>query len=619
MKRMNELVSPSDGKPRTRASALAIACGLLLILPSCAIPALRYSKPGPGVPPSYDFRKADPNSDLPPVFEAADSGDNSARLRVEEFYDDPILLDLVRAAIVGNQELRVMSEEIQIASNEIMSRRGAYLPSISPTGSSFIEKTSLFTVPGVAILNDPFEPGKFLPDPLPNFFMAPELLWTPDVWWALHNARDAALMRYYAAGEARNYFVTNLIAEVASNYYKLMSLDRRIVILDETIEIQEQALEMARTVKEGARGTELPVQRFLAEVRKNQSEKEIVRQDIVETENHINFLLGRNPQRVERMPGDFIDLKLHSLSIGVPAELLRNRPDIRQAERALTAAGLDVKVARKQFYPQGFITSNVGYQGFDPKYMFLTPEGLIAGAAGNVLLPFINRKAIKADYLSADARQLQAVYRYQRVVLEAYVELVNRLSMVEYYGKSIEVRRDQLKALEESVRVATRLFQFARADYVDVLFAQRDLWEARTTIVQTKQQQLAAVIQTYQALGGGSYLFPIPVPRPMLPFWDRIRTHKTPALEVKPVPIGQPAQPAVPEPPMSPAAEPFTDPLAPAPADAAPPPPPPDDPDKPEVRSPTADKIEIPPPKPPVDALPEPLPAAPEGMGAAPE
>lgn len=608
---MNQSGSPSDTRPRERAATLAIACGFLLVLPSCGIPALRGPKPGPGVLETYDLRKMEPGSDLPPAFEAADSPDNSAGLKVEEFFNDSTLVDLVRRAIDGNQELRVLSENVQIASNEIISRKGAYLPSVSPAGGIGIEKTSLYTIPGVTILNDPFARGKFLPDPIPNFLLAPLFLWTPDIWWQLHNARDAAVMRYYAAAEGRNYFVTELIADIADNYYRLMSLDQRIQILDETIEIMEQSLEMAKTVKEGARGTELPVQRFLAEVRRNQSEKQIVRQDIVEAENRINFLLGRNPQRVDRMTGDFIDLKIHELSLGVPAEMLRNRPDIRQAERELAAAGLDVKVARKQFYPQGFINSTVGYQGFDPKYMFLTPEGLIAGAAGNLIMPFINRKAIKADYLSANARQLQAVYDYQRIVLNAFVEVVNRMAKVDNYRSSIEIKRQQLAALEESVRVATRLFQFARADYVDVLFAQRDLRDARTVLVETKQQELAAVVDTYQALGGGNYVFPIPVPRPMRTFWERLRTHKTPALETPPVPIGEPANPAVPAPPLSPAAEPFTDPLGTSGGDKVPAPPPSD----PANATPApadsgpADRVVIPPPSPPAGDLPDPLPA----------
>ncbi len=159
--------------------------------------------------------------------------------------------------------------------------------------------------------------------------------------------------------------MTRLVAEIAENYYRLMALDKRLEILDQTIALQEQSLKIAESKKEAARGTELPVQRFLAEVRRNQSEKLIVNQEIIEVENRINFLLGRYPQPVERTAGNFIDLSLHALSIGVPSQLLRNRPDIRQAERELEASGLDVKVARARFLPAFVITGGVGYSAFN--------------------------------------------------------------------------------------------------------------------------------------------------------------------------------------------------------------------------------------------------------------
>ena len=129
---------------------------------------------------------------------------------------------------------------------------------------------------------------------------------------------------------------------------------------------------------------------------------------------------------------------------------------------------------------------------------------MIANVAGNLLVPLINKKAIKAEYRSANARQLQSVYNYQRVILNAFAEVINRLSKVENYRKSIEIKKQQLESLEASVEAASRLFQSARADYVDVLFAQRDLNDARTVLVETKQQQLSAIVNTYQALGGGA-------------------------------------------------------------------------------------------------------------------
>jgi len=260
---------------------------------------------------------------------------------------------------------------------------------------------------------------------------------------------------------------------------------------------------VAKANKAAGRGTELAVQRFQAEVRKNQSEKLIIQQDIVEVENRINFLAGRFPQQVTRSSVDFLDVRLPALSVGAPAQILQNRPDIRQAERELEAAGLDVQVARANFYPSLNIVSGVGFRAFNPNYLFMTPESLIYNAAGELTAPLLNKAAIKAEYLTANAIQLQKIYDYQRTVLNAYTEVINRMAKVENFRQSIEIKKQQLASLEASVDTATKLFQNARTEYVDVLFSQRDMMEARMVIIATKQQQLAAVINTYQALGGG--------------------------------------------------------------------------------------------------------------------
>ena len=478
--------------------ARAIACGTLLVLPSCQIPKLRPAQMGLSLPATYN---------------GAASPQSSAQLGVKEFYNDPVLTHLLDQAVAGNRELRALDEEVQIARNEILSRQGAYLPSVGFRTAAGVDKPSRFTPEGAAERDLQYFPGAYFPDPLPNFLATLNMFWQIDIWRELRNARDAALQRYISAAERRNYFVTRLVADVAENYYGLLALDTRLQTLDQIIALQQQSLEIAEAKKAAARGTEFPVQRFLAEVRKNQSEKLIVQQEIVEVENRINFLAGRFPQPVERVPVAFFDLNIHALSVGMPAQLLQNRPDIRQAERDLTAAGLDVNVARAHFFPRLDLSAAVGYQAFNPKYLFMTPEALAYNAGADLTAPFINKRAIQAEYLSANARQLESLYNYQRVILNAFTEVVNRVSMVENYRRSIEIRKQQLEALEASVSAATRLFQFARLEYIDVLLAQRDLLDARTALIDTKRQQLSAVVNAYQALGGGGYLLPIPDPK----------------------------------------------------------------------------------------------------------
>ena len=182
--------------------------------------------------------------------------------------------------------------------------------------------------------------------------------------------------------------------------------------------------------------------------------------------------------------------------------MLQNRPDIRQAERDLAAAGLDVQVARVNFFPQLVINAGVGLQAFSLRYLF-EPQAVIGDIAGGLVGPLINKRAIRAQYLTANARQLQTIYNYQRVILNAFTEVINRMSMVEKYSKSIEIKKQQLASLEAAVDVASNLFQNARTEYLDVLFAQRDLRDARTALIDTKAEQLAAIVNTYQALGGG--------------------------------------------------------------------------------------------------------------------
>ncbi len=486
---MKPLVRSTNAKSMKNAVATAIACSVLLFLPGCKfIPQLRPAIQGPCLPDSFN---------------GATSPDNSALIGSADFFNDPKLVSLINQAMMGNQNLKILAENVAIANNEVLRRRGAYLPFVTLGTGASLNKYSANTVEGADNLQDITPQGTNFPSPLPNFLVAGDVSWQVDIWKQLRNARDVQVFRYFGTAEGRNYAITRLIADIADNYYQLMALDKKLENLDRTIVLQEQSLQMSKAKKEFAKGTELAVQRFQAEVRRNQSEKLIIRQDIIETENRINFLVGRFPQPVDRDSGQFFDLSLPMLQVGVPADLLLNRRDIVQAERELAANGIDVRVARANFYPKLFITAGVGYEAYNTKYLFITPESLIYNAAGNLVAPLINRSAIKADYFNANARQLQAVYEYQRTVLNAFTEVINFISKVQNYSTSLGLKRQQLTSLEASVSAATNLFQNARVEYMDVLFAQRDLRDARMVYIETKQQQLSATVNAYQALGGG--------------------------------------------------------------------------------------------------------------------
>ncbi len=485
---MNLSVRFSNAKHMKYVIARAIACSImLLVLPSCGIPPLRHQEPGPG---------------LPANFNGATSSENSSQLGIEEFYNDRMLTCLIEKALFDNRELKNLNEDVQIAGNEVLARSGAYLPFISVAAGAGLNRFSRFTLDGAGLRDDPYLPGKFFPNPMGNFMGGINLSWQLDIYRQLRNARDAAAQRYVVASERRNYFVTTLVAEIAENFYRLMALDKRLENLDQIIELQERSLEIAKARKEAARSTELGVLRFQAELQRNYSEKLIINQAIIQGENRINFLVNRYPQRVERDSAGFYDLNIHPLSVGVPSQLLQNRPDIRQAERELAANGLDVKVARVNFFPQLVITGGVGLQSFSLRYLF-EPQAVIGDIAGALVGPLVNKRAIRAQYLTANARQLQSIYSYQRVILEAFTQVINRVTMVENYSKSIEIKKQQLKTLENAVQFANDLFQNARVEYLDVLTAQRDLRDGRVVLIDTKTEQLAAIVNTYQALGGG--------------------------------------------------------------------------------------------------------------------
>ena len=477
----------------------SFSISLVLLMFTACVPSLVEKTANKEVPANFHN-----SQDTLPAFAGTQKDTmSSAQINWKEFFTDPYLNNLIEVGLENNQELNITLQEIQISQNEVRARKGEYLPYIGLQAGGGIDKAAKYTRDGAVEENLNIRENEAFPDPLPDYKIGAYATWEVDVWNKLHNAKKASVFRYLSSVEGKNFMVTHLIAEIANSYYELLALDNQLEIIHQNIDIQSNALRIVKLQKQAARATELAVQRFEAEVAKTKSLQYDIQQQIVETENRINFLVGRYPQPIERNSAAFTDLVPKHIQTGIPSAMLENRPDIKQAELDLKAAALDIKVAKARFYPSLGISASLGYQAFNAKYLLKTPQSLLYSLAGDITAPLINRNAIKADYNSANAMQVQAVYNYERTVLNAYIEVANKVSRINNLEKSYDLVAHQVEALTKSIDISNGLFRNARADYMEVLLTQRDALESKFELIETKKKQMNALVNIYQALGGG--------------------------------------------------------------------------------------------------------------------
>lgn len=466
---------------------IAIAC-MFLIYTACIGPALVQKKENKALPSSYNNKQ---------------DTLNSATINWKDFFNDANLKNLIDEALSKNQELNITLQEIVIAQNEIRTRKGAYLPFVGFGTGAGVEKVGRYTSQGASDDVNEITPGKKVPVALGNFAFGFNASWEIDIWRKLRNSKKSAVLAYLSTINGKNFMVTNLISEIANSYYELLAFDNQLDILKKNIELQKNALEIVKYEKIAARVTELAVRKFEAEVLKNQSHQYYIMQQIIETENRINFLIGRFPQPIVRDDQAFLNLIPDTVYNGIPSQLLFNRPDIMQAEQQLSAAKLNIKIAKAEFYPSLTLRAGIGYGAFNPAYLIQAPQSLLYALAGDLMAPLINRNAIKANYYNANAKQVQAIYNYERNILKAHIEVINQLSNISNLKNSYDLKDKQVSALTESYNISTILFKSARADYMEVLLTQRDALEAKFELVETKMQQMKARVNMYKALGGG--------------------------------------------------------------------------------------------------------------------
>lgn len=440
--------------------------------------------------------------ELPQAYSSKSDTFNFAELSWREYFEDSVLLALIDTALHNNRELQIMMQEIEISRNEVKAKKGEYLPFAGIKAGSGLDKNGLYTRHGAVDEQLEIEPGKKFPAPFGDWNIGVMASWEPDIWNKLRNAKKATVHKYLASQEGKNFMQTQLIAEIAENYYELLAYDNLNEIIRRNIQIQTNALEVVKQQKDAAKLTQLAVNRFEAQLLNTQNLQYEVKQRIVENQNRIHFLCGKFPSDIQRNSSQFLELGNDSLNIGLPSQLLLNRPDIRQAEQILHASGLKVLSARANFFPQLGIKAGLGFQAFNPAYL-LHPESIMYNLAGDLIAPLINRNAIKSEYANAKSAQLQSLMSYEQTILYAYTDVLNQMSGIQNYSQSFTTKKKEVEILTQSVSIANSLFTFARADYAEVLLTQREALESKMELIEIKMKLLKSRVNIYRALGGG--------------------------------------------------------------------------------------------------------------------
>jgi NodT family efflux transporter outer membrane factor (OMF) lipoprotein len=485
----------------TRRSLLSLTIvslhiGFALLQTSCvpALPIIKDEKEILTIP--ADFQESTPSSGASPS-PLPSHLPSAATLSWKDFFPNSELTSLIEEGLKNNQELHIIEQEIYIANNEVFARQGEYLPKVDFQSSYRFEKVGKYTSQGAS------DEANQVPEHLQIGRIGLATSWELDVWGKLRNASKAAYYGYLSSVEGRKVLVTHLVAEISNLYFELEALDNQLEIVNSYVKVLKQITEMVMIQKSAAKATSLGVRRFEAEVFKNESRQFQLQQQITMTENKINALLGRFPQKLARNSKEFLNLALTKIDAGVPTNLLDNRPDLKAAALELQAAKLSVSSTKARFYPSLNIEAGVGFESFNSSHFLDTPESLFYGLVGSLTAPLLNRQAIKAAYFSANNKQIQAVYRYEQTLVKAYVEVVNQLNMIKNLNQVYNLKSKQVEALKDAVTISNLLFQAARVDYIEALFTQRDALEAQLELIETKQSSLSAYVNLYKALGGG--------------------------------------------------------------------------------------------------------------------
>jgi NodT family efflux transporter outer membrane factor (OMF) lipoprotein len=442
----------------------------------------------------------------PQTFAGQTDSTSIAAIPWKTFFQDAHLKALIDTALQNNMDLKIAAQRIEMVRTNISIAQGALLPSVSAEVTGGGRKFGDYTMDGVGNYDTNFseniDEDRRLPAPfMPDYFVGLRSAWEIDIWGKLKTRKKAAYNRLLATEKARHAIVTGLIAEIANAYYELIALDTEMAIIQKNIALQQSAVETIKIQKEGGRANELGVQQFAAQLLNTQSLEVDIQQQIIESENRLNLLLGRFPQTIAR--GKILDQPLpQNVQAGVPANMLRRRPDIQQAQFDLLANYSEQQAAQLAFLPSLNITAFLGFNSFKSNLLF-NPGSIAYNAIGGLAAPLINRKALKAGQKRAEASSLEALYTYNKAVLTGFQEVSTSLKKLENNRKINDFKKQEVDVLQQAVVTSKDLFVTGYASYLEVITAQRSVLEAELSLTNVQKNQYLALVELYRSLGGG--------------------------------------------------------------------------------------------------------------------
>ncbi|TDE16815.1 efflux transporter outer membrane subunit [Dyadobacter psychrotolerans] len=442
----------------------------------------------------------------PVTFEGQSDSIGIGSMKWSSFFTDKNLVALIDTALQNNLDLKMAVQRIEMSRSNVLISQGLLLPSVGAEVSGGGRKFGDYTMDGVGNYDTNFSgnidanrkiPGPFLPD----YFVGFRSSWEVDIWGKLKTQRRAAYTRFLATEKAKQAITTSLVAQVASMYYELMNLDSERSIIHKNIGLQQTAVETVKIQKEGGRANELAVQQFQAQLLNTKSLEIEIDQKIIETENQLNMLLGRFPQRIMRSTA--IEQKFpQQIQAGIPSQILRRRPDVQQAELEMLANYSDQQAARLAFLPSLNITAMLGFNAFKSNLLF-NPGSIAYNALGGLAAPLLNRKALKAGQKRTEAASIEALYAYNKSILTGFQEVSTNLKKIENTKKIAGFKREEVAVLQQAVTTSRDLFVTGYASYLEIILAQRSVLEAELTLTGVQKEQYLALIELYRSVGGG--------------------------------------------------------------------------------------------------------------------